>query len=443
MLIVIIALGSTDLLFALDSIPAIFGLTQEPYLVLTANIFALMGLRQLYFLLGGLLDRLVYLSLRAGVHPGLHRREAGAARPARERAAVHQRRSSTSTCRRSRPLSPRRHHRDASRSPPWPAWPRTAGTGSHAGIVRPPRSFPRVMSSSPDGPVRSRPRPGAHRPDHRATRSPRRCALARVADELGYQRYWLAEHHNMPAVAATNPPVLIALVAGGDRADPGRVRRRDAAQPRAAGGRRAVRAARGGATRAGSTSASAARPGTDPVTSWALRHGAGGVTDDAVSRFPDYVDDVLAMMAPAGVGLGPRAHARAARDPASRVRAAGVAARLLRLLRPARRRRRVCPTSSPTTSPAPAPPRRWRSTARRFQPSPSTSTEPRTFLTVNAVVAETDGGGRPAAPSRSCRRWWRCAPASRSARRAWSRRPRRSSSAGPPRAARQRCAPAG
>jgi tellurite resistance protein TerC len=62
MLIVIVALGSTDLLFALDSIPAIFGLTQEPYLVLTANIFALMGLRQLYFLLGGLLDRLIYLS---------------------------------------------------------------------------------------------------------------------------------------------------------------------------------------------------------------------------------------------------------------------------------------------------------------------------------------------------------------------------------------------
>jgi tellurite resistance protein TerC len=63
MLIVMIALGSTDLLFALDSIPAIFGLTAEPYLVLTANVFALMGLRQLYFLLGGLLNRLVYLSL--------------------------------------------------------------------------------------------------------------------------------------------------------------------------------------------------------------------------------------------------------------------------------------------------------------------------------------------------------------------------------------------
>ncbi|MET8092609.1 TerC family protein [Micromonospora sp. NPDC005220] len=62
MLIVMIAIGTTDLIFALDSIPAIFGITQEPYLVFTANVFALMGLRQLYFLLGGLLDRLIYLS---------------------------------------------------------------------------------------------------------------------------------------------------------------------------------------------------------------------------------------------------------------------------------------------------------------------------------------------------------------------------------------------
>jgi tellurite resistance protein TerC len=67
MFIVIVALGTTDLLFALDSIPAIYGLTKEPYLVLTANIFALMGLRQLYFLIGGLLKRLVYLSLGLAV----------------------------------------------------------------------------------------------------------------------------------------------------------------------------------------------------------------------------------------------------------------------------------------------------------------------------------------------------------------------------------------
>ncbi|MBF9134024.1 TerC family protein [Plantactinospora sp. S1510] len=67
MLIVLIAIGTTDLVFALDSIPAIFGITQEPYLVFTANVFALMGLRQLYFLLGGLLDRLVYLNIGLAV----------------------------------------------------------------------------------------------------------------------------------------------------------------------------------------------------------------------------------------------------------------------------------------------------------------------------------------------------------------------------------------
>jgi tellurite resistance protein TerC len=60
-LIVFIAIGSTDLLFALDSIPAIFGITQNAFLVFAANVFALMGLRQLYFLLGDLIDKLVYL----------------------------------------------------------------------------------------------------------------------------------------------------------------------------------------------------------------------------------------------------------------------------------------------------------------------------------------------------------------------------------------------
>ena len=60
-LLVLVSLGTTDLLFALDSIPAIFGITRSPFIVFTANVFALMGLRQLYFLLGGLLDKLEYL----------------------------------------------------------------------------------------------------------------------------------------------------------------------------------------------------------------------------------------------------------------------------------------------------------------------------------------------------------------------------------------------
>lgn len=61
MLLVFITIGLTDVMFALDSIPAIFAVTQSPFLVFTANLFALMGLRQLYFLLGGLLERLAYL----------------------------------------------------------------------------------------------------------------------------------------------------------------------------------------------------------------------------------------------------------------------------------------------------------------------------------------------------------------------------------------------
>ena len=60
--IVLIAIGSTDLLFALDSIPAVFGVTEEAYIVFVANAFALLGLRALFFLVKGLLDRLVYLS---------------------------------------------------------------------------------------------------------------------------------------------------------------------------------------------------------------------------------------------------------------------------------------------------------------------------------------------------------------------------------------------
>lgn len=63
LLLVMISIGFTDILFALDSIPAVYGLTNEPYIVFVANAFALLGLRQLYFLLGGLMERLKYLSI--------------------------------------------------------------------------------------------------------------------------------------------------------------------------------------------------------------------------------------------------------------------------------------------------------------------------------------------------------------------------------------------
>ncbi|MBO9522550.1 MAG: LLM class flavin-dependent oxidoreductase [Nocardioidaceae bacterium] len=130
-----------------------------------------------------------------------------------------------------------------------------------------------------------------------ATRS-----LAQVADETGYHRYWLAEHHNMPAVAATNPPVLIALVGAATsriRVGSGGVMLPNHAPLVVAEQFALLEAAFPGRIDLGIGRA----PGTDPVTSYALRHGAGGVTDDAVSQFPSYVDNVIAMMSPGGVGL--------------------------------------------------------------------------------------------------------------------------------------------
>ncbi|WP_372729530.1 LLM class flavin-dependent oxidoreductase [Nocardioides sp.] len=127
-------------------------------------------------------------------------------------------------------------------------------------------------------------------------------ALARTADELGYRRYWLAEHHNMPAVAATNPPVLIAMVAAATqriRVGSGGVMLPNHAPLVVAEQFALLEAAHPGRIDLGIGRA----PGTDPVTSMALRHGAGGVDDDAVAHFPEYVDNVRAMLSPEGVGV--------------------------------------------------------------------------------------------------------------------------------------------
>ncbi len=133
--------------------------------------------------------------------------------------------------------------------------------------------------------------------------------LARVADDAGYRRYWLAEHHNMPAVAATNPPLLIAMVAAVTkriRVGSGGVMLPNHAPLVVAEQFALLEAAHPGRIDLGIGRA----PGTDQVTSFALRHGAGGVEEDAVSRFPAYVDNVVAMMSPGGVGLevGGRTH---------------------------------------------------------------------------------------------------------------------------------------
>jgi luciferase family oxidoreductase group 1 len=126
--------------------------------------------------------------------------------------------------------------------------------------------------------------------------------LARVADELGLRRDWRAEHHNMPAVGATNPPVLVAMVAAVTeriRVGSGGVMLPNHAPLVVAEQFALLEAAHPGRIDLGIGRA----PGTDPVTAWALRHGGGGVEDDAVARFPEYVDNITAMLSPGGVGL--------------------------------------------------------------------------------------------------------------------------------------------
>ncbi len=127
-------------------------------------------------------------------------------------------------------------------------------------------------------------------------------SLARTADAAGYERYWVAEHHNMPAVASTNPPVLIAMIAAVTeriRVGSGGVMLPNHAPLVVAEQFALLEAAHPGRIDLGIGRA----PGTDPVTSWALRHGAGGVSDDNVTNFPEYVDNVRAMLEPSGVGL--------------------------------------------------------------------------------------------------------------------------------------------
>ena len=127
-------------------------------------------------------------------------------------------------------------------------------------------------------------------------------SLARVADEQGYRRYWLAEHHNMPSIASTNPPVLAAMVAAATeriRVGSGGVMLPNHAPLVVAEQFALLEAAFPGRVDLGIGRA----PGTDQVTAWALRSGTGGVEADAVDRFPDHVDHVRAMLSPAGAAL--------------------------------------------------------------------------------------------------------------------------------------------
>lgn len=212
-------------------------------------------------------------------------------------------------------------------------------------------------------------------------------ALAGVADDLGFHRYWLAEHHNMPAVAATSPPLLIAMVAAATsriRVGSGGVMLPNHAPLVVAEQFALLEAAHPGRIDLGIGRA----PGTDPVTSYALRHGAGGVTGDAVEQFPSYVDNIVAMMSPGGVGLqvGGRMHALNAtpaatgRPPVWLLGSSDYSARLAA----ARGLPYVFAHHFSGTGTAEA----LQLYREGFQPSEELA-EPRTFLTVNAVVAAT------------------------------------------------------
>lgn len=125
--------------------------------------------------------------------------------------------------------------------------------------------------------------------------------LAETADELGFRRYWVAEHHNMPAVAATNPPVLIGIIAAATRrirVGSGGVMLPNHAPLVVAEQFALLEAAYPGRIDLGIGRA----PGSDPVTNYVLRT-AGGRGDNEVERFPDYVSDVIALMDAEGVEL--------------------------------------------------------------------------------------------------------------------------------------------
>ncbi|WP_340539980.1 LLM class flavin-dependent oxidoreductase [Nocardioides sp. GXZ039] len=211
-------------------------------------------------------------------------------------------------------------------------------------------------------------------------------SLAGVADELGYRRYWLAEHHNMPAVAATNPPVMIAMVAAATdriRVGSGGVMLPNHAPLVVAEQFSLLEAAYPDRIDLGLGRA----PGTDPVTSWALRHGGGGVSDDAVNHFPQYVDEIIAMMSLEGAGLSLRGGTHLLRATPHAIGVPTVwllgSSEYSALLAAEKGLPYVFAHHFSGKGTAEA----LQLYRANFQPSPELA-EPKTFLTVNAAVAE-------------------------------------------------------
>ena len=217
-------------------------------------------------------------------------------------------------------------------------------------------------------------------------------SLARVADELGYRRYWVAEHHNMPAVAATNPPVLIAMLAAATeriKVGSGGVMLPNHAPLVVAEQFARLEAAFPGRIDLGIGRA----PGTDPLTRYVLRGGSAESADDAVTRFPEYVDDIRTLMSTEGVEIqiGPR------RQPLRATPSARTVADMWLLGSSDYSARLAAQKGLPyvfahhfSGEGTGVALDLYRSS---YQPSPEFP-EPRTFLTVNAVVAGSDEEAR-------------------------------------------------
>lgn len=209
-------------------------------------------------------------------------------------------------------------------------------------------------------------------------------SLAQTADRLGFTRYWIAEHHNMPSVGATNPPVLIAYLAAQTRQlrlGSGGVMLPNHAPLTVAEQFALLEAAAPGRIDLGIGRA----PGSDPVTSYALR---GGKDDSDIANFPDYLDDVVALMSAHGVRVPLRSG-----DYTLKATPAAVSEPRLWLLGSSMYSARLAAAkglpyvfahhfSGQGTEEAL---QYYRS---HFRPSDLTA-EPLTFLTVNAAVAET------------------------------------------------------